>query len=457
MSRIPLVAILLLIAAAQAAPAKESKSDGKATPSAPPPKEEEDSSSLSPIESGTFTMDIDTDLILTTDSRGEIFSQGTDSPFGTTEEPLPDSVVLQLELERAQTAQPELHVSQTTEINGTTEKPRSTETTIQINGTTLRTRSNATTEPPKGKYTSSFFQGKLPAIGTANLVDESVALHSEEDSFESRGATMPPLLQLIAAEGQLVATPRILPELEESRTEAGLFWLANTEAVAIEQTTLVPEQEDKESTTGATTQETTELSSTPHSTFTKPPVETTTGTIETTTGTIETTTIDPITTTETIETTSNPPTTTTETIKTTTSAPTTTTETIESTTGTIETTTEIIETTTNAPRTTTSPAPVLLTTRQAVVLGSQPETTAKNVEETTTSLPITTQRQTSPDTTTTIRTTIPTTNSPSTNAVASTPEPRAIQTRAPRVERIFNSDGVEVLYGYSSVVRTNRS
>ncbi|BFF94912.1 mucin-5AC [Drosophila madeirensis] len=447
MSHTPLIALLLLLlAAAQAAPAQDSPADAQETVTTPtPPNEEEESSSLSPVESGTFTIDFVTDLILTTDARGEIFSEATESPFGTTEEPLPESVVLQLEAERAQTAQPE--TTAVSEI--TTERPWIAVTKKSISDTTLGT---TTTEPTKGKNLNSYFQGKPGTTGTANLVEDNLVLNSEEDQFEAKmGATMLPLI--IEDEVQLVPTPRILPEVEESRTEAGLLRLATTEAVAVEQTTLETVQEDKETSTVEAIQETTELSSTPLSTFTQAQLETTT---------------------------------------------------------------ETIETTTNAPITTTSAEPVLLTTKRAIVLEAQPETTAANVMETSSSLPITTlatetetatgipttnvPRMSSAETTTPApETTIPPTQVPSaapittssaiptsspittstpestttfatsttvipetptttTNVVvSSTPAPRPVQTRAPRVERIFNSDGVEVLYGYSSVVRTNRS
>lgn len=90
-------AILLLIAVyshARAAPQKTTVSpEYEAT-------EDVDSSTYMSVEESTITVDVDSDVILTTNPEGEAFTEA--SPIVTTEEPLPDSVVQQLEMERAQ-------------------------------------------------------------------------------------------------------------------------------------------------------------------------------------------------------------------------------------------------------------------------------------------------------------------------------------------------------------------
>ncbi|XP_034100071.2 mucin-5AC [Drosophila albomicans] len=137
-------------------------------------------------------------------------------------------------------------------------------------------------------------------------------------------------------------------------------------------------------------------------------------------------------------------------------------EIISSTTSTPETTSSTAETTstpdttssiTSTPKTTSSLSlteDIVETTieppKQQSVLAAVSTTTPESVPESSTTEATTTSSSTTTTTTTT------TTEPPTTTTTEPIP---VVVTREPRVERIFNSDGVEVLYGYSSVVRTN--
>jgi len=147
-------AILLLIAVAvnsRAAPQRTTISPDYETTENVELVEE---STYMSVEEGTITVDVDSDVILTTSPEGEAFTEA--SPMGLTEEPLPDSVVQQLEMERAQEErlknpeEPESELESESESENedlgatTTEPPNSNNT-----DTTRRSfKFGATTLPP---------------------------------------------------------------------------------------------------------------------------------------------------------------------------------------------------------------------------------------------------------------------------------------------------------------------
>ncbi|XP_030383253.1 mucin-5AC [Scaptodrosophila lebanonensis] len=166
--------------------------------------------------------------------------------------------------------------------------------------------------------------------------------------------------------------------------------------------------------------------------------EATTTTTEATTTTTEATT----TTTEATTTTTEPTTTTTEATTTSTTEKATTTSETTSTTAPTTTTTTAVPFTTPTPTTTTTvPTPLALLTTTS---GSP-----NLLETTTTTTP-------APPTTTTVKSSSSEEQTTLSSAVVG-PEARALHKPAPHIERIFNEDGVEVLHGYSSVVRSNRT
>ncbi|EDV59002.1 integumentary mucin C.1 [Drosophila erecta] len=450
-------AILLLIVVAvnaRAAPQKTTVSpDYEAT-------EEVESSTYMSVEEGTITVDVDSDVILTTSPEGEAFTEA--SPIVTTEEPLPDSVVQQLEMERAREAQlknpeePEAELDseseeedQTTSTN--TEPPKSNNS----ESTTKRSfKFGATTLPPSFIITTSGLEittvlpQDLATTPTAETEETTVKeeVKTTRNYFQRKPAHMEEI-ELDMAENRMETTtnaplhenvelsmsvttdaalveednkPRIETDQEESveTTVVPVYqYVSNTAPIVTEPqpefTTVVPQVKEEVATTEVAIEETTELplvSSTTEEETTAPAPSTTTSTTETVLVSTKVETLQNV----------QPETTTSASDTTTTEAPTTTS----------------ITTTTEAPTTTS-----ITSTTEAPATTSSTSTTS---DETTTS---TTSTTSAPATTTS------TTSAPSTTTTTERP----IQTRAPRVERIFNSDGVEVLYGYSSVVRTNRS
>ncbi|XP_017076118.2 mucin-5AC [Drosophila eugracilis] len=470
-------AILLLIAVAinaRAAPQKSTEGDNEATETVP-----EESTYIS-VEDGTITVDVDSDLILTTSPEGETFTEA--GPVVLTEEPLPDSVVQQLEMERAQEEQlknpekPESEVeSESEELDVTTTEqpnPNNTESTTkkifkfgattlppyfitttgspkiittispQVEVTNPSSETEETTEYQEVKTMKNYFERKPALMGD---IDLDMAENRMETTTHTPAQEPIELSMIVTTEAALVE------ENVKAKSETDQAELVETTVVPLYQyfnkaarivtesqdyfTTVVPRIKEEEVATEPATEETTELprvSSTPiPETTTEAELTTTPAPTTTTTTTTETALV--ITKVETLLNVQP---------ETTTSAPET--------------------TTTRAPETTTTSAPeTTIPSAPETTTSSAPETTTTHAPETTTtSAPeITTTTFSVPESTTTASTTTSTsstTSAPTTTTTTTTTE-RPIQTRAPRVERIFNSDGVEVLYGYSSVVRTNRS
>ncbi|EDW87968.1 uncharacterized protein Dyak_GE18479 [Drosophila yakuba] len=457
-------AILLLIVVAvnaRAAPQKTTDSpDYEATA-------EVDSSTYMSVEEGTITVDVDSDVILTTSPEGEAFTEA--SPIVTTEEPLPDSVVQQLEMERAQEEQlknpeeteAELELEpeeedQTTSTN--TEPPKSNSS----ESTTKRSfKFGATTLPPSFITTTSSLEITtiLPHGGATTPAAETEETTVKEEVktirnyFERKPAHMEEI-ELDMAENQMETTTNaplhenvelsmlvttdaaLVEEDNKKRIETDQAESVETTVVPVYQyvsnaapvvtelqtqfTTVVPKVKEELATTEGAIAETTELPLFSSTTASLPTTEAEEATepassiITSTTETVLVTKVETLLNVQPETTTSASDTTTTTS---TTDAPTTTSTT----------------STTEAPTTTTPTT----------------STTSTTEAPTTTSTTSTTDAPTTTSTTST-------TSAPATTTTTTSTE-RPIQTRAPRVERIFNSDGVEVLYGYSSVVRTNRS
>ncbi|KAH8282092.1 hypothetical protein KR054_005395 [Drosophila jambulina] len=473
---------------------------------------------------GTITVDIDSDVILTTSPEGETFSEA--SPLELTEEPLPDSVIQQMERDRAQEERtqppfnPEEEPDSETEET-TTEKPKAKKShrfgatpsmppgliafpTLRPEHTSTES-TEITTQYEEITSVKNYFQRRpvrLQSDGDLEMAENRMETTTDSPTFQDEKTDYPTTpFMILTTEANLVEEPatfRSESDLAESvTTQSPLFRFFTTTSAKPEvtetqpeTTTMWPETKEREATTMPVLMESTvpesisepaETTLTPvasSTAATKPDLfmarmelylnaalettstasasETTTTTNAPETTTIPETTVLSISTSEATTSTTSAP----ETTTSTTSAPGTTT----STTSAPETTalpeptilSETFSDTTSVPETTRSTTSVPETTRSTT---SVPETTTSttSVPELSKAPEITSSTTSAPDTTTsttsTPLTTIPITRAPETT----TTTPRPVLTREPRVERIFNSDGVEVLYGYSSVVRTNRS
>ncbi|XP_068151314.1 mucin-22 [Drosophila tropicalis] len=453
-------------------------------------EDEFNQSSMPTVESETFTIEIDPNVVFTTDPEGLAFTEYTESAIDTTEEPLPESVLQQLERERVELKQEEggettidPRVIATTirnyvTINRTTSKPlittteKLTETTTTVNEEAqVETTTEAIETTTTGKSFKNYF-------ASANVADESIKSEEEE-----RG-TEPPLFEDLSAllsENEL-EEPHHLTE-NKAQIVDGYQMSNSVWQSPVESTT----SEAAGTTTTAPSTSTTEIQPTlpttikeePDTTTIVPDISTTTLANEAEQNLVEAsttrpeevhidstvdskifptthypesnifTTLEPEITTK--SSTASYPASFSYTTLTPESTPSP--STTVATTLAPETTSNPISYTTLASETTSNPISYTTTTLA-------PETTLSTT--TTTEAPSTTTSYTTlaPETTSTTTTTTETPISVTEQLLLhnerTTTTPRPIQTRAPRIERIFNSDGVEVLYGYSSVVRTNR-
>ncbi|KAM8716823.1 hypothetical protein ACLKA7_003660 [Drosophila subpalustris] len=456
---------------------------------------EEETTSFGDIDASTVTIGVDSDLILTTEDGMQAFTHLPENGQTTTEEPLPESVLRQLERERTEkrlnetttTAPATTSVKNLSEnlIERTTAAPAATATTeknnlysglildldmmedktkASVETTTYLPQFEATATPvdnlgyylntdksdqgttnvPLEEYT--FTSGPLGTgverFATEDaLVDETTWMQNMEEMFESTQATEEVNLESTPApeltsrptDSTAGTTPQsISPATEKPMDIIQLLRMMSSDVVT---TNIMPEStttEDSitdssttvlaEETTIAPPKQQSMLEAIVMTTFRVPDVTTT---VESSTTTI----ID-----ELPETTTEPPRepSSTEAAMTSSStiAPETTSTTLASS-STTDDTEDKAETTIEPPNHESMLAAMLMTTTDSL-------------PETTTSLETTTSSTTSTSTTST-----------STTSTSTTEAIPIVATRAPRVERIFNSDGVEVLYGYSSVVRTN--
>ncbi|EDW76543.1 uncharacterized protein Dwil_GK14610 [Drosophila willistoni] len=497
--------ILLLTIAALSTAAPSITTENPVTTTANSTLEDEiNLSSMPTVETETFTIEIDPNVVFTTDPEGLAFTEFTESAMDTTEEPLPESVLQQLERERVELKREEEgettidpRVIATTIRNyvtinrSTSDKPLLTTTEKLIETSTEKLIETTTvTEEPQVETTTESIETTTSGkslknyFASANIADGSIISEEEE-----RG-TEPPLFEDLSAllseneleethhltenKAQIVDAYQMLNSVWQSPVESTTSEAADTTPLSTSTTETQPTlpttiKEDPDTTTAVpdapTTTTLTAEQNLIEAATTRPEEVHIDSTVDTkifpTTHYPENdifTTLEPEIstrsstanypasfsyTTLTPETTPSPSTTIPETtsnpISYTTLASETTSNPISYTTLARESTSSSSTTTTLAPETTLSTT----TTTEAPILVS--EQLLLNNERTTTST-----SSTSTTTTTTSTTETPTTTTTTTTT------PRPIQTRAPRIERIFNSDGVEVLYGYSSVVRTNR-
>ncbi|XP_017015868.2 mucin-7 [Drosophila takahashii] len=436
-------AILLLIAVAvnaRAAPQRTTVSpDYETTEEVQVPEE----STYMSVEEGTITVDVDSDVILTTSPEGETFTEA--SPMVMTEEPLPDSVVQQLEMERAQEERlknPEKLESEldsdsenedlnaaTRELSNTNNTGSTRRPSFRFGATTLPPSFITTTESPRTITTISPQDGTTNSPSETEETTEFQEVKTMKNYFERKPAQMGEI-DLDMAENRMETTTNAAPQ-----DAVELSMIMTTEAALVEEKPTSKSENDQAESVETTVVPVYQFISNGAPFVTEPQPELSTVLPEAK---------EEVATTERTE---EPK----ELL-------------LVSSTPATETTTEAEETTTPAPSTTTTTTEaVLLTTTVEPLLSVQPETTTSAPETSTTSAPETSTTTAPESTTTSAPTTTSTTSTTSAPATTTstttttTTTERPIQTRAPRVERIFNSDGVEVLYGYSSVVRTNRS
>ncbi|KAH8328185.1 hypothetical protein KR067_005380 [Drosophila pandora] len=376
----------------------------------PTPLDEE--STFRSLPTATVTLGVDSDEIVMTSPEGEAFTEGF--PAGTTEEPLPESVINQLEMERALEAkkkatpeESEMEAeTEATEPPTTTETPNPPTTTETPKVTEKRFKFGATTLPP-------FFTTTTTLATTIKPLETTTFTSNTEETTQ------------IPNQDQTI---RNYFERREGVAEGDLLMAENrmaTTTEAVEDTTILPNNLSLFMTTLANL---VDDSTSPKEEQNEPVVETTLMPLFRLAFNADATTVQPE-----IK----------EEKATTVPSEQEATE-LQASTQPQETTTEPADTTSLAAI--TEPAP--LTAKEEPQLSAHPEATTNGPESTTT---------TAATTTTTAATTTTTSTTVAPQTIATTTTPRPILTRAPRVERIFNSDGVEVLYGYSSVVRTNRS
>ncbi|EDW12721.2 mucin-5AC [Drosophila mojavensis] len=187
MPRMPMIALLLPLLltitwsaqsqarALQTDPVTEPSPEGPRTEAAIGPDEEETTYSGS-LEMNTVTISVDADAIMTTDDGVQMFTSLPE--FTTTEEPLPDSVVQQLEQERA-----ERDGRLTTKAPTTTEETRASVETTTVAPTNATTR--ATTAPTTINTTTQAATTTTAAIAMTTVQPEPVTEHAAPEQSHS--------------------------------------------------------------------------------------------------------------------------------------------------------------------------------------------------------------------------------------------------------------------------------
>ncbi|KAH8419417.1 hypothetical protein KR222_011294 [Zaprionus bogoriensis] len=171
MPRMPMIAataslLLLLLALLQTstpASARSTHSRQFNPVTEPVTQAEEETTSFGDLNSNTVTIEVDAELILTTEDNVQMFTQLAENAGATTEEPLPESVILQLEQEREEREQRSgKTITTTTEaVPITTEKPTAAPPTTtqqpQVITTERTIQFEATSEPLANANPSSNF------------------------------------------------------------------------------------------------------------------------------------------------------------------------------------------------------------------------------------------------------------------------------------------------------------
>lgn len=384
----------------------------------------------------TMTVAIDSDIILTTEDNIQLFTQLMDHVGTTTEEPLPESVLLQLEQEREERENKRDGVTTTTTT--TTEQPNNvTNTKASVTYTTIplitpgirsEMRIRGGMEQTKNEPSSSVNELTMAEDTVDSFADMTTFIpmgdqySSETGRVDYFGSTEKPDLQR-EEESSLSPMYSMQPmqlELNEFDTESSHLekstWLPDVANLVESMQQAEPEMLSTESGEKTTTEfdpsSTTELPNLTTSSDDEENEEITTGLPKLLKMLERTTTI------PTAQPTTEPPT-----------------------------TTSSSTTTSNESEATTMPT----TTTELPKLQSMVDTTTTTASSITTTSPTPAYTEANTVAETTVET--PTTVAP---PLPTTQQLHVVPlTRAPRVERIFNSDGVEVLYGYSSVVRTH--
>lgn len=430
MPRMPMIALLLTILWSAQAQARALQTDPVTEPSPEEPRteatmgpDEEETTYSGSLEMNTVTISVDADAIMITDDGIQMFTSLPD--YTTTEEPLPDSVVQQLEQERAErdgrltTKAPSTTEETTTALETTTVAPanattQATTTTAAIAMTTMQPEP-VTEHAASEKLVHSLLN---PKSTLSRLVDEG-----QEMGLDVAGYMTTEQTAMIAEEAESYGSEQMtnVPLLDFNTS--GSFSLdamaSGTESSLMEQSTFMESM-------SAQIESTTEMDTMRFMTTQPPEAE-----------------YEPEPQAEMITEVSHSNNSTTErnimhllsrlSLNTITQRPG-----VEPEAKSITTEDSVLHTTFTA-----ASDELESTTEQGIESTIAPPRQQETTEAaaTTTGAPAST-------------TDSPLTSSSSTTTTKPTTELMTKATRAPRIERIFNSDGVEVLYGYSSVNRS---
>lgn len=429
------------------------------------------------LNANTMTVAVDSDIILTTEDNVQQFTQLMDHVGTTTEEPLPESVLLQLEQEREEREGKRVDDADVAEA--TTEgsakatkagKSTTTKSMFNLTTTTTATTKTTTTSPGFRAITNPDYEARLRG-GMEAFVEQTTSNFGDNFDGSAGMTTFIPQGEEFYSEAPTVdlfvstEKPDLLHEEQSSPISVGVSMRSqqaeqnefHSGSQQLEQSTWFPDlaylvestlQPDLRIRTSESTDDSSSTTELPNITTNNDVEETRTEIVTELPKLLQL--LDQ-------STTSTTPRLSTTTEVATTELPSTTSEEAEATTLPATTTAataklqQMVDTTSTS---TTTPAPTEATT------------VAEMAEIVSTIAAPQQQAQLEAIATTVGLVEIPTTEAstaapplPTTTTTSSSSPPLQVVplTRAPRVERIFNSDGVEVLYGYSSVVRTNHA
>lgn len=430
------------------------------------------------LNANTMTVAVDSDIILTTEDNVQQFTQLMDHVGTTTEEPLPESVLLQLEQEREEREGKRVDDADVAEA--TTEgsakatkagKSTTTKSMFNLTTTTAATTKTTTTSPGFRAITNpdneARLRGGMEAIveqttsnfgdnfdgsaGMTTFIPQGEEFYSEAPTVDLFVSTeKPDLLREEQSSPLSVSVSMRSQQAEQNEFHSGSQQMEQStwfpDLAYLVESTLQPDLRIRTSESTDDSSSTTEL---PNITTNNDVEETRTEIVTELPKLLQL--LDQ-------STTSTTPRLSITTEVATTELPSTTSEQAEATTLPATTTVataklqQMVDTTSTS---TTTPAPTEATTvaemAEIVSTIAAPQQQAQLEAIATTvglvDIPPTPEASTAAPP-------LPTTT---TSSSSSPPLQVVPLTRAPRVERIFNSDGVEVLYGYSSVVRTNHA
>nr|XP_032294348.1 uncharacterized protein LOC6628481 [Drosophila virilis] len=415
MPRMPMNAVaatpqLLLLLMLLAMSATQSFARSARTTVAPDAISEEETTYAGAFEANTVTIAVDSDIILTTEDGMQAFTQLSDYGHTTTEEPLPDSVLQQLARERAEREQ-----NSTTNATTTAEEPNLSEKLISHNKTLTKTAitTQKTKVSPTGIPTTTEIstEDTTATENTEQLVGRSGLSHSAiVQHMDTAQSTDDLLMEEVRQQAYIERA--LSPDLTLLLTTEKTAMLAASDDV--EEITSLPLMQMDLNTSGPLPFEAissgTDSMRLEQTTWMENPAELMGSTTEADTLTFMTTTQQ------------GPD---------------------------------------DDPQLETVTKEVKYHSNENLLSGMNSDIVTQNVKmqpELELSATAEPQVELTTATVATESNTIAGTDSVAETTIAPPKEQSMLTaTRAPRIERIFNSDGVEVLYGYSSVVRTNRS